>query len=193
MKRRSRHTVKRPPDPDLAPYMRRNGYTMVPHKILERIISNDFGLTKNEMQVLLTLIRKTWGFQHWSDRISLSQIRKRTQIDTRVISRSLKSLERRGILVRVSKHSWRNLKATGWAVEPDTSKWLGPDRSGRSTPRGNHAHSLRANRTPNQGANSPTTRDTLKDKDKYSRPEKSKSNLEKFENDGVRYSIRKAI
>lgn len=176
-------------DPTFMPYMKKHRYTAVLHTALERIIDNRFGLTKNEMQVALAVIRKTWGFHRWSDRISLSQIRKLTNLDTRTISRCLNALEKRShVLERISEHSWRNLKATEWAVERDTSKWGEVDAGDQSTPRGNHAPTLRAKHVQNERTNRPTTRDTLRDKNRYSRTASKKADyLQQLLKDGVQY------
>lgn len=150
--------------PDFVSIMRRTGYTMVPHSVFVLIVSNDFGLSKNEMQVLLFLIRKCWGYQRWRDRVSQSQIADATGLDKSTIYRCLANLRKRGILERTSPHSWSKLLAAEWRIECDTTKWRRhPSKRGQSAERVIHVNKEEVNRAKNLGVDCHGTRDTLRD------------------------------
>jgi len=75
-----------------------NGYTRVANEILEALVK--INLSSYESRVLWFVIRKTYGWHKKSDWIALSQIVDGTGIDKRNVWRTIKSLERRNLIVR---------------------------------------------------------------------------------------------
>lgn len=67
-----------------------DGYTKIANEILENIIGSD--LSREELKVILAIIRKTYGWNKKEDKISFSQLADITKIDRRHIGRPLKSL-----------------------------------------------------------------------------------------------------
>jgi len=73
------------------------GFSQIPHKLAENVARSD--LSPHESRCLWAIIRKTFGWQKESDRISLQQFSDATGLDRRHIHRALKKLEQRKILV----------------------------------------------------------------------------------------------
>lgn len=78
-----------------------DGYTMIANEILENLMR--IQLPANQWQVLLCVIRKTYGFRKKVDRIANFQICEATGLRKDVVSRSLHKLEAARIIVRNSK------------------------------------------------------------------------------------------
>ncbi len=92
-----------------------DGYTMIANEILENLMRVQ--LSANQWQVLLCIIRKTYGFKRKVDRIANSQICEATGLGKEVVSRSLRKLHEAHIIVRSGKvigfqkdwESWQKL------------------------------------------------------------------------------------
>jgi phage replication O-like protein O len=78
-----------------------DGYTQIANEILENLMR--IQLPANQWQVLLCIIRKTYGFHKKVDRIANFQICEATGLCKAVVSRALFRLETAGIIVRNSK------------------------------------------------------------------------------------------
>ncbi len=78
-----------------------NGHTQIANEILEHLIK--LHLPPNQWQVLLCIIRKTYGFHKKVDYIANSQIVEATGLCKAVVSRSLKRLEEMIIIIRNGK------------------------------------------------------------------------------------------
>jgi phage replication O-like protein O len=74
------------------------GFTKVPHGILEALARICLG--SYEMRVVLFVIRKTYGWHKEVDWISLSQISEGTGIAKSNVSRTIKSLALKNIIIR---------------------------------------------------------------------------------------------
>ncbi len=68
-----------------------NGYTALANELVERLAKLD--ISGSESRVLLTIWRKTYGFQKKSDAISLSQFKDMTCLSVRTIIRATQDLE----------------------------------------------------------------------------------------------------
>jgi len=84
-------------DPDL-----KDGYTKIANEILEKLAK--MPLAPNQWRVLLCIIRKTYGFHLKVDYIANSQIGDATGLCKAVISRCLKELTDRQLLIRKGKY-----------------------------------------------------------------------------------------
>lgn len=74
-----------------------DGFTRIANELLDALCS--FHLSPNEWQIILCIIRKTYGFGKKDDIISLSQFQKMTGIKSSNIPRIIKSLELKKIIV----------------------------------------------------------------------------------------------
>lgn len=101
-------------------------YTQVPDDLFDELMSE---LSGSELKVLLYVIRRTFGFKKDSDLISLSQmvsgivkkdgtiLDKGTGLSKEGVSKALKSLVEKGILMKNRKHSEkRGFKASEYAL-----------------------------------------------------------------------------
>jgi phage replication O-like protein O len=78
-----------------------DGYTMVANEIMESLMRVQ--LPTNQWQVLLCIIRKTYGFKKKVDKIANFQICEATGLRKDVVSRSLHRLEAAGLITRNGK------------------------------------------------------------------------------------------
>jgi len=75
-----------------------NGYTKIANELLENILLTE--LNKEELKIVLAIIRKTYGWNKKEDKISFTQFQELTNIDRRHINRGLKSLLNRDLISR---------------------------------------------------------------------------------------------
>ncbi len=73
-----------------------DGYTRIANEILEALISHR--LAGQEFQIVLYIIRKTYGFNKKCDFISMSQIAKATGIKRSLVARILKNLKEKHVI-----------------------------------------------------------------------------------------------
>tara|TARA_Y100000310_G_scaffold338633_1_gene428816 strand:- start:1805 stop:2548 length:744 start_codon:yes stop_codon:yes gene_type:complete len=79
-----------------------NGHTRIANEILEHLMRTH--LSSNQWQVLLCIIRKTYGFQKKVDYIANKQIGEATGLGKQVVSRILKKLQGWNIITRNKKY-----------------------------------------------------------------------------------------
>jgi len=79
-----------------------DGHTRIANELLEHLMR--LYLAPNQWQVLLCIIRKTYGFQKKADFIANRQIVEDTGLVKSTISRALKRLELRNIVIRRGKY-----------------------------------------------------------------------------------------
>jgi len=78
-----------------------DGHTRIANEILEQMMK--LHLSGNQWQVLLCIIRKTYGFKKKVDYIANFQIQKATGLCKSVVSRTLRELQSRNIIIRNGK------------------------------------------------------------------------------------------
>ena len=88
------------------------GYTQIPHEALEKLARTS--LPPNQWRVLLLIIRKTLGWHKEVDYIANFQIQTATGLGKSVVSRTLRDLQVRNIIIR-------NGKVSG--LQKDWEKW----------------------------------------------------------------------
>lgn len=76
-----------------------NGFTPIANEILEKLVN--ISLLGSEFQILLFIIRKTYGYQKKADRISLTQFEKGTGISRPTVVKTLKNLMAKGLIVKI--------------------------------------------------------------------------------------------
>ncbi len=89
-----------------------NGHTQIANEILEHLMK--MHLAPNQWQVLLCVIRKTYGFHKKVDYIANSQIVEATCLCKAVVSRTLRSLSDMGIINRNGKNIGFQKDWEGW-------------------------------------------------------------------------------
>lgn len=83
------------------------GYTRIANELYDAILKTDF--TLRELKILMTIIRKTYGFNKLADVISLSQIEQMTTIKKQNNHASVRSLIDRNIIISSGSHNKRTL------------------------------------------------------------------------------------
>ena len=79
-----------------------NGHTRIANELMEHLMR--LHLAPNQWQVLLCIIRKTYGFHKKADYITNTQICQETGVRKPNVSRALKALQERNIISRDSKY-----------------------------------------------------------------------------------------
>jgi phage replication O-like protein O len=95
-----------------------NGHVDISNEVLDALISHR--ISGEEMQCLLFIIRKTWGWKKKEDRIALSQFAKATGIKRQNCYRAIKNLETRQ-MISVIKNDYENINS--YSFIKDFDKW----------------------------------------------------------------------
>jgi phage replication O-like protein O len=80
-----------------------DGYTSIANEILDHLCS--YRLTANQWQVILTIIRKTYGFHKKADYITNSQIVIFTGLDKFAVSKVMKALLQMKLIIKDGKNT----------------------------------------------------------------------------------------
>lgn len=91
-----------------------NGYTPIANELLEAIVHLPLG--GYELRILLTILRKTYGFSKKEDRIALSQIAKLTKISKPHASRTVTNLGNYNIVTKLGNKLGINKDYQAWRV-----------------------------------------------------------------------------
>lgn len=102
----------------MASPQKENGFTAIANEILEALAR--FRIPGQEMQCLLFILRKTYGFQKKADEIALKQFVEATGIRKNNVCRAIKTLESRNI-ISVIKNDNRN--ASTYKFNKNYSTW----------------------------------------------------------------------
>src|SRR5512136_1294680 len=76
-----------------------NGHLKIANEVWDHLMSA--GLTGSEFQVILAVIRRTWGWQRKETEISLAEFRRMTGHPERTAARCLVSLQEKNVLSRI--------------------------------------------------------------------------------------------
>src|SRR3990167_11373644 len=95
-----------------------NGYTKIANEILEKLVNTP--LLGAEFQVLLFIIRKTYGYNKKQDRISFTQFEKGTGISRQTINKTIKNLVAKGMIVKIYLPEGN----IGYTFIKDHEKWV---------------------------------------------------------------------
>lgn len=96
-----------------------NGYTRIANELMEQFAL--VNLSGREWQILLVILRKTYGFNKKDDKISLSQFEEATHIKSSDVSRVIKQLENKNI-IGVLRNQWLN----SYWLNKQWLNWLKP-------------------------------------------------------------------
>jgi len=95
-----------------------NGFTKIANEILEAMVNTP--LLGSEFQVLLYIIRKTYGYNKKQDRISFTQFEKATGISRQTINKTIKNLVAKGMIVKIYLPEGN----IGYTFIKDHEKWV---------------------------------------------------------------------
>ncbi len=95
-----------------------NGYTRIANEVLENLVNTP--LLGAEFQVLLFIIRKTYGYNKKQDRISFTQFEKGTGISRQTINKTIKNLVAKGMIVKIYLPEGN----IGYTFIKDQEKWV---------------------------------------------------------------------
>lgn len=107
-----------------------DGYTRIANEILEKLTS--FELSKRQLKIVLSVIRKTYGFNKKEDDITMSQVVKMTTLDKSAVSRTMAELfdmnvlskrqGRYGQVIGLNKNinTWKELEKPNKVVKTTT-------------------------------------------------------------------------
>ena len=99
-----------------------DGHTRIANEILDNIAK--MYLPPNQWQVLMVVIRRTYGFQKKVDRIANSQIAEATGLVKSTISRALRGLSERGLITRNGRSIGLQKDWEKWKVSNSANKKL---------------------------------------------------------------------
>lgn len=95
------------------------GYTKIPNVLLEAL--PQAGLCGSEYRIIISIIRKTYGWNKTSDWISVTQLSKMTNIRTNHINRTVNRLVEKRIILK------KKLKGRCYySIQSDCKKWITP-------------------------------------------------------------------
>jgi phage replication O-like protein O len=100
-----------------------DGYTRIANELLEALAR--FRLSGNEYQVILAIIRKTYGFGKKSDTISMGQISEMTGLKRQNVNRALKLLSSK-LITGVIRTDYRLINNI--SINKDYSQWCNQKR-----------------------------------------------------------------
>jgi len=95
-----------------------NGFTKIANEVLEQLVNTP--LLGAEFQVLLFIIRKTYGYNKKQDRISFTQFEKATGISRQTINKTIKNLVTKGMIVKIYLPEGN----IGYTFIKDHEKWV---------------------------------------------------------------------
>ena len=99
-----------------------DGYTRIANEILERLVQ--MHLAPNQWQVLLCIIRKTYGWYKKTDRISLTQFHEISGMDRSSVVRAIRTLKEMNLItVKASQ------KGNVYGLNKDYHSWVVTKRS----------------------------------------------------------------
>lgn len=144
------------------------GYTKIANELLDAIVATP--LPDNEHRMLLFIIRKTYGYNKKQDRISLTQFEKALKRSRPVISKTLKNLIIRNMVVRTPLLVISLEKDyEKWVVAPpllvkNKSKYGSPAPTFASSPAPTHKRKIKeiTKDIPVRATTSPDTNDLFK-------------------------------
>ena len=98
----------------MASPQKENGFTAIAHELLERFSMP--GMNGSELRVVLFITRKTYGYQKKSDRISLTQFQKATDMNRSQAVSTIKSLLEKKIILKENGVYKLNKNYDEWVV-----------------------------------------------------------------------------
>jgi phage replication O-like protein O len=97
-------------------YYCEDGHTDIPHEVMEALAKQT--LSPNEWRCLWVILRKTWGWHKWWDRVALSEFVERTKIKKQNVSTALTRLIKRNMVI-----TDYDTKGTSYRFQEKFEKW----------------------------------------------------------------------
>ena len=97
-----------------------NGYSPIAHEVLEALMKAR--LTGTQWDLVMAVIRKTWGYQEKEAFVSLTIFKKLTGRNRSLIGRELSVLQDRNILKQIETPTFG--KAAKWKFNKDWESWV---------------------------------------------------------------------
>jgi phage replication O-like protein O len=96
-------------------------YTQTPNAFFDEIAPN---LKEGELRIMLVLIRQTYGWMKPWDRISISQLMKKSGMERKAVCNAVKSLEEKNLLFRkkIANENYFSLCYVAEDQKPDNEK-----------------------------------------------------------------------
>ncbi len=101
-----------------------DGHTRIADPVLEALMKAK--LTGTQWDLVMAIIRKTWGWGKTEDRISLTQFQKLTGRHRNLIARELTALQKRNIIKQTRKPTID--RAAKWKCNKNWEVWVSPPR-----------------------------------------------------------------
>jgi len=101
-----------------------NGYTRIANEVMEALMKAKLNGTQSDL--VMAVIRKTWGWRRKEGFISLTEFQKLTGRHRNLIARELSSLQKRNIIQQTHKPNLG--RAAKWAFNKDWETWGSPPR-----------------------------------------------------------------
>ena len=102
----------------MASPQKEKGFTPIAHEIIDHLVHP--GINGCEYRVILFVIRKTYGFNKKTDRISLTQFQKSTLMSRRLVVNTLTSLVSKRVLLKIKNTYGINKNWEQWVVSKRT-------------------------------------------------------------------------
>jgi len=99
----------------------KEGYTQFPNDLLEAIIGS--GAPASEVVVFLYIVRKTYGWNKDSDRISTAKFADATGLNRRTIEFAKNRLLERKMIKQIKKGGSNGIPSQ-WCINSNTSEWI---------------------------------------------------------------------
>ncbi len=101
-----------------------NGHTRIADPVLEALMKAK--LTGTQWDLVMAIIRRTWGWEKTEDYISLTQFQKLTGRHRNLIARELTALQKRNIIKQTRKPTID--RAAKWKCNKNWEVWVSPPR-----------------------------------------------------------------
>ncbi|WP_133179013.1 replication protein [Shewanella decolorationis] len=102
-----------------------DGYLRLSNTLVDALCRTK--LSDRESRVLFAVIRRTYGYGKATDWVSYSQIEEMTEIDTDNVSRVIRGLLKRNVLIKEGKKIGVNPTVSSWADKPTKAKTVNSD------------------------------------------------------------------
>jgi phage replication O-like protein O len=93
-----------------------DGFTEIANEIMEQLARHH--MTGYQWQVLMTILRRTYGWHKKTDQISVTQFQKATGLDRRHVHRTVKELVEKNIVAKIG-----NSRIVTYGFQKDYLKW----------------------------------------------------------------------
>lgn len=94
-----------------------DGYTAIANELMEAIIAAPLG--GGQVRLLLHLLRRSYGYNRKTASLSASEFAEATGLNAKVVSRELRDLEARGVIIVFREEG----KTSSYTIQKDYTRW----------------------------------------------------------------------